>query len=128
MELEHVTDEMFIAAMEQAVTERGPDFVYPKGEPGWTYGSGHTSPDCRYVRNDVAEPACIMGVALFKCGVPLNVLRAREGDGIWHVLQSSGVSVLVQYAADKAQRVQDEGGTWGGVLSAFRHMHETRSR
>ena len=70
-----VTTDQFTEAMRAAVAERGADWVYPRGERGWANGIA-----CRYVRSDVIEPACIIGLALHRLGVPLDVLHDNEGE------------------------------------------------
>lgn len=116
-----VTPEQFDTAMEQAVRERGPDFVYPKGESGWRL---NPSGMCRYVRTDKEEPACLIGLALFKLGVPLEELRGYESSGADIVID--GTTSLghedVFAAATTAQSIQDEGSTWGEALRGYRKI------
>lgn len=117
-----VTEEQFTAAMREAVAERGPDFVYPLGEEGWTDG-GET---CRYVRADVDEPACIIGMALHKVGVPLGQFEDVEGLAADEAIKLLvNTSDKVKSAAADAQTRQDQGRTWGDALAAYEEGVET---
>ena len=112
-----ITRDQFTSAMHAAVAERGQDFVYPKEEPGWRLLSQTGIKGCRYVREDVMEPACLIGVALSKCGVPLTQLRGMENAGAYQVLGALGFAdTVVRSAASEAQQAQDAGGTWGAAL------------
>lgn len=105
-------DQRFIQAMRDVVDERGPDFVYPdewqRDEAG-----------CRYVYD--GRPACVIGAALARMGVPLDVLSFREGMDARHVIRHIGLafSDRVVAAADEAQAFQDAGAPWGQVLGVF---------
>lgn len=113
------TIDEFTAAMEAAVEERGPDFVYPDEEP-WmdTYGQ------CQYSLPD-GTPACIIGLALSKLdpdAVPghgavygaSTLLKGRvQGD-------TEGETNLFLSAADNAQDKQDSRETWGQALTEYK--------
>lgn len=117
-----ITEDQFVKAMRDAVQERGPDFVYPQGEPGWGRYDEWTeeySAECLYVRDDADEPACLIGTALHKAGVPLELLRAHEGKNGKYVVQVYGLPERVAKAAYLAQAEQDTCSTWGAALNRF---------
>lgn len=113
-----VTVEEAFAAMEQAVTEHGPDTVR----------------ECSYVEyNDAAgkwEPHCIAGVALSKLGVPLRVLKALPMEQI----DTEETVLLPLYEAgfefeddavralNEAQYQQDGSIPWGEALGHAKAM------
>jgi hypothetical protein len=115
--------ERFTVAMREVVADRGPNYVYPRGEAGWVEAEDpqEFSAGCRYVRADVEEPACLIGVALFKLGVTLDQLREAEGQTggavVFHFFPDAPLVLLV--AIDRAQSYQDEGKTWGEALEAY---------
>lgn len=115
-----VTEAEFTAAMEAAIAERGPDWVYPRGQYGW--GFGQLDHACLYVRADVDEPACIIGAVLHRLGFPLRRLREHEAQGSDEVLDTllPELDPAVRSAASAAQDRQDDGFSWGYVLDAYR--------
>lgn len=124
-------DESFTAAMEAVVQERGPDWVYPLGEPGWVLADDlmSASGGCRYVRTDADEPGCIIGAALHKMGVPLHQLRPWEGQSVAAVIPEIEITLNIGHAsenlmdaADWAQTRQDLGATWGEALEKFKEV------
>lgn len=114
------TVEQLTAAMREAVAERGADFVYPKGQAGWTYNQYGVSL-CRYVRSDVEEPACLIGVVLHKLGVSLGQLSGFEGDNSYAVVPAlfPDSPLFLERALAAAQSAQDNGRTWGVALQRF---------
>jgi hypothetical protein len=116
----NITEAQFTAAMEEAVQERGEDFTYPLYQPGWDDNG------CRYVRSDVDEPACLIGVALFKCGVSLTNLSGFEGQPATSVLRiltdlnDDVWAPAFHAAAFSAQRLQDAGRPWGDCLKEYK--------
>lgn len=109
-----ITEEVFTQAMRDAVAERGDGFIYPKGAPGWARWG---SMSCRYVRTDASEPACLIGAALHKCGVSLGALVRMEGTAAVNL--DLDLPAKVRNAAQRAQTVQDDGGTWGLALIEY---------
>jgi hypothetical protein len=111
-----------LAALEAVVAERGAGWVYPDE---W-----RDDGVCRYVVDGC--PACIVGAALAHLGVPVDVLAAHEGLGVWALLDDLGragaVTVVGPVAAMlyDVQSVQDGDpperapGTWGEALAAAR--------
>lgn len=119
--LAHVTEDQFTAAMREAVAERGADWVYPKGETNWTHYSYTDEEDnCRYVLTDGTGPACVIGTALHKLGVPLEVLSKFEGRGVRGVVYELGLrDSFLEAALVGAQYKQDTGGSWGIALAEY---------
>lgn len=110
-----------IAALEEAIAERGKDYTYP--------GSGEVT--CRYwwTMHDIAmerigrdqyrKPACLAGVALDKLGlfdlVTSDALNERAVGGVLTLrdhLTAHAIHVL-----GRAQDTQDAGKTWGLALA-----------
>lgn len=111
-----ITRETFSAALHEAVAERGGDFVYPdewKRDIPDSYVSV-----CQYYADGVG-PACLIGVALSKLGVPDEYLAKIRG-GAANELRRLGVEdgPLLD-AAVIAQMSQDGGHTWGVALNDF---------
>jgi hypothetical protein len=117
-------DNKFSNALRAAVAERGEGFVYPYGTEGWSPkdpyvdGEAFTS-DCLYVRTDVDEPACLIGLALHKTGMSLDDLRKHESKSSWAFMGELGYSIDIVNAASDAQQAQDKGKPWGAALDAF---------
>lgn len=124
-------EEGFIAALEAAVEEKGPEYIYPdelKGKDRFGY------PSCVYF--DPEDPTtcrCIIGNALSRIGYTLNDIKiaAQEtaATSLFDVNQDVNAEALLKYygasdalarAAKKAQSFQDEGGSWGGALTRFK--------
>lgn len=121
-----------IQGLRLAVAERGRDHIDPLAEAG----------DCRYVVN--GKPACIGGTALFKVGIPVDELRAWEGNGIDSMMpgittyggergNADGfLSVRAAAVLEVAQDRQDNGSPWGEALDAaeakYRKITEEEGR
>lgn len=118
--------------LQGAVDEKGPEYVYPQGDEG-----------CSYVRE--GRPSCMIGVALSRAGVSVDVLRVMDrGDwadpsgepGDSAILIACEVSAelfgfstddAAEVAFDQAQRMQDNGGTWGRALEVAREAVALRT-
>lgn len=104
----------FAEAMREVVDEFGSDH---KHEPA-KFKNGD---EPTYRTKNHQYPVCIIGWALYRSGTPLSTLPS------WHAVQPSaetllgrlGFSPLIARAAQRAQMVQDTGGTWGEALEAF---------
>lgn len=105
----HITEAQFTKAMQEAVAERGEDYVYRVRVNG----------SCVYVDAD-GSPSCLIGLALSKINPsrlpdyhhPRNSIPALTLlDGI--------VPDAVAWAADDAQTIQDTGHTWAEALKAY---------
>lgn len=109
-----ITRENFTAAMEQAVAERGEDFVYPDG---WREQSTSGNGSCQYYVEGVGG-ACIIGKALENLGVDTSQIPNSDA---MEILTELGIhdEGLVS-AALTAQVTQDSGGTWGQALAKFK--------
>jgi len=60
-----ITLRLVLDVLEEIVAER-PDYIYPKNDPDWRNDEGA----CVY-RLPSGEPACIVGVLLYRLGLPL---------------------------------------------------------
>lgn len=106
----HITLPDALRALREAVEEKGWDYEYPDA-------FRDEDSNCMYVVDDA--PACIVGNALHRLGVPVEELaknntlnfRYRELNGV-------GISGQARMALNRAQRKQDGYGTWGDALRA----------
>jgi hypothetical protein len=119
-----ITDEAAIKGMRDAVAERGKDWSYPRGKDGWVTSSHSGDPGSLYVRTDEDSCGCLVGLALHKAGVPLQWMKAREGDSALGLLTELGISKGVAHAANHAQMAQDSGSSWGRALFEFDAEHQ----
>lgn len=109
-----LTYDRAVELAEEVVAEFGEDYVYPQDhkDPGVEPGD---VPMCVYVHE--GKPSCLAGQILHRHGVSLEALSLNEGVGAWGVsaalaqAQSPAREFLLQ-----AQRVQDQGGTWGKAV------------
>lgn len=115
-------EEQFIAAMVQAVEERGAGFVYPRE---WRNKQGLSDSAlgvCVYSRDTEGggrEGACIIGKALeIATGAPYEGANG-PADLILEDVFGDEFDQAVLDAAAVAQRLQDEGRTWGYALQRF---------
>lgn len=118
----HLTVPGVLAAMTAAVEARGRDYVYQPPED--------SGGDCLYVHDGCAS--CMVGDTLARCGVPVDVMAAYEGQSACSLIKTLEERRLVTYEAGVilalgvAQRVQDQDGgspgslgrTWGEALDA----------
>lgn len=111
-------EERFTAAMKTVVERKGRDYVYPKSSADDDYHFNHA---CQYSTPN-GTPACIIGCALAEIDpklVPVYGQTMRAGSVLRHALgYGHGVEKLV-WAANDAQRCQDDGGTWGKALDKY---------
>lgn len=111
-------------AMAEVVAERGAGYVYPDE---WRAEGSAGDGGCLYVVD--GRPACLIGAALARLGVPVSVLRS-EGDGeelddcadgcegplpARPLLETlcADLPPLLADAYQAAQDAQDKGRTWG---------------
>ena len=117
-------DLKIIAGIHKAVEDRGRDWVYPRFEENekgeevynkeWTRAG-----DCLYVKDDLT-PACIVGYALVEAGIPARDMQVLEdAEELVRAHLSLDVSERMTLALDRAQSVQDRGGSWGEAVDAF---------
>lgn len=116
---ELITKAKALELLEAAVAERGADYVYPRTFDG-------TGPSCVYVRG--GKPACLVGLAMTKAGVPIEQLAGwdtRFESDAHSVLVDDGLAAVdVAEMLAAAQSVQDDGGTWGEALDAAKDFAE----
>ncbi len=108
------TLEQTLAWLNQAVAERGADFNYRQAYY-------HASDACFYVEDNgdgTSEPGCIAGYVFALAGIPPAELRAEEGASAYSAAGRLGFALPARWALDRAQKVQDAGGTWGEALVA----------
>lgn len=117
-----ITEAEFTAAMEAAVAERGEDFVYPDEWRDKTKRDifGPDGP-CLYSLPS-GEPACLIGLALFK--IDPKLMPDSGYVGSVSELVGNGVirfeSPLLADAAAEAQDSQDLKNPYGVVLQQYR--------
>lgn len=111
-----ITDSTLVQALRDLAAER-PDYVYSNPDI-------ENSPSaCLYVHGD--EPGCIVGAALHRLGVPLDVLSAYEGEGastLLHYLNDDGVTSVsddVRQRVSNVQRDQDGREPWAKAVKAL---------
>lgn len=106
------------------VDAEGADFVYKADERA----DPLKSPKCVYVENGC--PSCLVGRALHRAGVPLEILAKLDdvqydkGVGISDAEFDDDSVVLEDDARGilaTAQTMQDAGATWGEALEAASH-------
>lgn len=103
-----------LSLLEQAVAERGPDYVYPN--------VGH----CTYTDN--GKPSCGVGLALYIAGVPLHRLEALDAEeyipSIYGVCTLLSDIVTIDFEALNVlgtfQGNQDVGYSWADSLGQAR--------
>lgn len=112
--------------LDKAVAERGADFTYVRIPVPSSCGVAISS-RCLYVDASSGErrPSCIIGMAFYLAGVPLERLAALERNGpagLLRLLADQGVvtwtgtgheQVAAGSALGTAQISQDAGDTWG---------------
>lgn len=117
-----ITRENFTQAMRQAVAERGADWTYPNPSEqsraeGWYSPFGSTI--CRYGLPD-GTPACLIGYAINLVDPTQFAQIADSAGGADEIFAELDVSDYgLGVAANAAQSLQDEQGTWGAALEAF---------
>jgi hypothetical protein len=91
------------ATLQAIVDEVGPEFCYRD-----RYGDG-----CLYVVDDT--PACLVGVALHRLGMPVEDLRDWDNEHSDSTISVVGFDILSPRAVAllaEAQTLQDDGDTW----------------
>lgn len=109
----------FTEAIRAAVAERGRDYRYTAHYPVCNYVVG----DLELLPEDptAAAPGCIVGLALHKMGVPLDVLAGYENLPAVDVLAAVAPDMPREQVqgAGAAQSMQDGGRLWGEALDAY---------
>jgi len=118
-----VTYDVLLAALREAVAEKGEDYVYKK--------RGAAGNRCVYVHEEDGKkvPSCIIGNAMHRLGVPLGNLHFLGGsEALFNILVKGGVIADVEpKARDLAMGVQagqDYGVPWGAALIQAVEMTE----
>lgn len=100
--------------MEEAVAERGSDYLY----------KDHFA-RCQYVNEDTLEPKCLIGEVLVRAGFDVELLKKNNGASIGYLAYSdahdyfAATPTKVIHALEAAQRAQDNYCTWGDALKRF---------
>lgn len=110
-----ITDEQLISTLRALAAER-PDYVYkaPAHMTGFK---------CFYVHTDSSGeptgPGCIVGAALHRLGVPLEVLAEHEGGPARDVIASLtyGASWGLMHRVGCVQGLQDTGHCWADAVA-----------
>lgn len=129
-----ITLREFDRALHAAVAERGEQYIYPD-----EWRTQQEEPDfpgqCMYVHHD--EPACLLGLALHKCGVPVAELGCHEGMPASHTCAYAGLQGFTVWlgtglpdrindrlarALDATQQEQDAGSPWVAALNLWEGM------
>jgi len=132
--LEYLTLEKVISLAEQAVQEKGSDFIYKQMECSVKDEDDLFSVQttCAYVHEDDV-PGCLVGNILVRHGVQpskfeeLGINVDTGSDEALRTLISSGVIVGVSESASEflelVQRHQDGGFTWGYAVEETLQAH-----
>lgn len=111
-----INEEEAVKLLTAAVEERGSDFVYEKPDGEST---------CLYVHQDPTtgnvSPGCMVGLALNRAGIPLNVMQGdlSSAKGLLLALKRSGYVNYTSAASNifsEVQHRQDTGIPWGDAL------------
>lgn len=131
----HTTPERTLELIDQAVRERGKEFVYPTE---WKTHAGRWDDEvldlaydraptlCMYVQRDQVGPACIVGYVLHEYGVSLGELSSTEGIAASGACESFGVDIESRELLMTAQNAQDVGKSWGEALDIARDEYEAQ--
>ena len=115
--------------LREAVEERGSDFKY-YARYGKQAGCDYTavpSNDDPLATDRPIEPACIIGVALFKAGWDLQRLNGLAGD-INELVDDDVLACtpLARAMWEQAQYLQDQDSTWGEALESATEIYNAR--
>lgn len=117
-----ITKKQFTEAMKKAVKGAGVSHKYTKGTPVIPNNNAAENTNCLYAHktNEGPKPGCLIGTALFHCGVTVDELAKHEGMSAHSLLsQMTDLPHEVLFAARDAQQVQDAGKTWGEALATY---------
>lgn len=137
---EDFTPEKVNAALDEALKEKGEDYIYPrvvKTMPEGEVAEKPFFPDqpdapwgttCLYVHDEEEGqiPGCIVGNVMHRLGVPLEDLKKVEGDNAHGLIGQLQIPVNqhVTRLLNRAQASQDEGQTWGKAVQAARAWYD----
>lgn len=117
-----VDTQVALDAMSQCVAERGASYIYTPVHPGMcVYWHGGPTE---------GEPGCLVGMALFKLGVPAEVLDECNTFGITTLAEElafNEIATITTPAIDMfrdAQNWQDKEESWGAVLRDLKARHQ----
>lgn len=117
-----VDTQVALDAMDRCVAERGASYIYTPEEPNMcVYWHGNP---------EEGEPGCLVGMALFKLGVPAELLYDCNSLGITNLaeeLAADGTATITTPAVDMfrdAQNWQDKEESWGAVVRDLKARHQ----
>lgn len=122
-----ITLDKALKALDEAVAEKGREYVYPIEEQA-AYA-------CQYLTRE-GKASCIVGNVLLRLGVPVEFLPQHGAPGIdaaslLDVLRERGILTIESEAIallEAAQAEQDNGTTWGRSAHTAVEMVEERRR
>lgn len=100
----------FMDACAKAIADRGEEYVYDKAQFG-----GH----CVYAYQ--GQPGCLIGDALARLGVPLEVLAEAASANADTLLEDLGFHYVIRNIASE---MQDSRQRWGAVLATGQQRAE----
>jgi hypothetical protein len=125
--VEELTLERVNQLLDQAVAERGADYVYVRPQ---------ASADRRCLYSHGDSPGCIVGYVLHKLGVPLITLAQYEGMPAREILPVLGLvpfdpdlrtaeQTEIVFLLNRVQHAQDRHQTWGYAVTEMRRWEPT---
>lgn len=115
--------EIALRTLDECVKERGPDYKYR------AVAGGSRAKQCLYWHPD-NTPGCIVGLALYKLGVPKEHLVRWNHCAIGLALKdmnATGITnstLLAELIFQAAQVDQDNGAPWGEAVAHARRNYE----
>lgn len=109
----HIDADKALELLEDVVTEKGADFVYEAPGGGCLYVNGN-------------QPSCLVGHALVRAGVSIEVLSKLDGTrgsvpiSSADLSDAATLSEAASYIFSVAQDLQDGDNTWGYALDKAR--------
>jgi hypothetical protein len=126
-----------IKLLRECVAERGESYVYPYQQcrnafvQGDTYQLTGGLGDTKFT--GPTQPGCMVGLAMFNAGVPVDELSGHAHpmdafDLADHLHEKGwGISTKAASVFRAAQQQQDVGDTWAGALAAATQYYEQHS-
>jgi hypothetical protein len=105
--MKHITTEDALRALEEAVAEKGEDYIYPE--------AGKT---CYYALD--GAPSCLVGNALHRLGYSILQLEEFRSHPICSLPADVPMEDRALDAFIRAQEAQDAGAPWGEALHVAR--------
>jgi hypothetical protein len=135
-----ITKDKAIELLEEAVAQRGAEYVYPGEGAAQCHYFANSYDVSRALADKIDEPMCIVGQVLNNIGITsadLNTLDvAAESGYVNRVVGANGLATLINRGSDTyidtdaveafgiAQGKQDIGENWGAALTATKNNWE----